>query len=379
MTGTASSWALRIVPLILAVTCSENTFGDNNEKIGGFEYQFDASWPKLPLPNKWALGQVGGLFADSSDNVWVIQRPGTLVEWERAAAATPPRASCCVPAPPVIQFDRLGNVVQAWGGPGNGYDWPTTEHGISVDYKGNVWIAGSATRPGPNGELPDGMVLKFTADGKFLMQIGQPGMSKGSLDPDQLSGPSDVAVHAATNEAFIADGYGNNRVIVFDADTGEFKRLWGAYGVPPTDKELKPYNPDDPPARQFRTVHCIRVSLDGFVYVCDRDNNRVQVFTLDGKFVSEFIVSKQTLQRGTVAHLSLMPNANQSVLAVTDLGNNKVRLLRRNDGMEFSNFGHFGNYGGQFNRLHQSVFDSRGNLFTGEATGKRIQKWTKVN
>jgi len=379
MTGKVIIRRVSIAPLILAIACSVVTSASENEKFASPRYQFDASWPNLPLPNNWTLGQVGGLFVDSRDHVWVVQRPGTLVSWERGAAESPPRSSCCVPAPPVIEFDQEGNVLQAWGGPGEGYDWPTTEHGISVDHKGNVWIGGSSTRTGPNGEPPDGMVLKFTADGRFLMQIGEAGVSKGSLDPSQLSGASDIAVHAATNEVFIADGYGNNRVIVFDADTGAFKRLWGAYGKLPTDKELPPYDPDESPVTQFRTLHCIKVAFDGLVYVCDRDNNRVQVFTNEGEFVAEYIYGKETLQPGTVAHLSLSPDAGQNLLAVTDLGDTKVRLVRRKDGVELGKFGHFGNYGGQLNRLHQTVFDSHGNLFTGEATGKRIQKFTKLD
>lgn len=379
MNGMVFMRCLGITSVLLVAIYSGAATGDESKTMVAPQYQYDPGWPKLPLPNNWTLGEIGGLFVDSRDHVWVVQRPRTLLSWERGAADTPPRSSCCVPAPPVIEFDQEGNVVQAWGGPGEGYDWSATEHGISVDYKGNVWIGASSTRAGPNGEPPDGMVLKFTADGRFLMQIGEPGVSKGSLNPTRLSGASDIAVHAATNEVFIADGYGNNRVIVFDADTGAFKRLWGAYGKPPTDKELQPYNPDDPPARQFRTLHCIKVALDGLVYVCDRDNNRVQVFTNEGEFVSEFIYGRETLQPGTVAHLSLSPDADQRLLAVTDLGDTKVRLVRRKDGVELGKFGHFGNYGGQLNRLHQAVFDSHGNLFTAEATGKRIQKWTKLD
>ena len=367
-----------LAAIMLAACYNGVVAGDESGTTVVPRYQVDTSWPKLPLPNNWALGAIGGIFVDSQDHVWVVQRPGTLFPWERGAAASPPRSSCCFPAPPVIEFDQDGNVVRAWGGPGEGYDWPATEHGISVDHKGNVWIGGSSTRVGRNGEPPDGMVLKFTPDGKLLMQIGGAGPSKGSLDPSQLSGAADIAVHPATNEAFIADGYGNHRVIVVDADTGTFKRLWGAYGKPPTDKELPPYDPDAPPAAQFRTVHCIKVARDGLVYVCDRDNNRIQVFTAAGEFVSEFFYGRETLVPGTVAHLSFWPDAGQSILAVTDIGNFQVRLVRRKDGVELGKFGHFGNYAGQLNRMHQAVFDSRGNIYTGEATGKRIQKWTKA-
>ena len=348
---------------------------DKAQAAQPLRYQADFTWPKLPLPNKWALGEMGGLYVDSRDHVWVVQRPGTLLPFEKAAALDPPTASCCYPAPPVIEFDPQGNVVQAWGGPGKGYDWPTVEHGITVDHKGNVWIGGSSTRPGRNGEPPDGMVLKFSREGKFLMQIGHAGPSKGSLDTTQLSGVADIAVDPETNEAYVADGYGNHRIVVFDADTGAFKRMWGAYGKPPTDDDAGRYDPAAAPAKQFRNVHCVKVSRDGFVYVCDRDNDRMQVFKRDGTFVAEYIYGKETRPPGTVGHIGFSPDRAQSLLAVADLGNFQIRLVRRATGEVLSTFGEFGNYSGQLNRLHQLAFDSKGNLYTAEAAGKRVQKW----
>ena len=343
------------------------------------EYRVDMSWPKLPLPNKWAIGELGGLFVDARDHVWIIQRPGTLLPFEKAAALDPPTASCCYPAPPVIEFDSQGNVVHAWGGPGKSYDWPTSEHGITVDYKGDVWIGGNSTRPGPHGEPPDGMVLKFSPEGKFLLQIGHAGPSKGSLDTTQLSGVADVAVDPQTNEAFVADGYGNHRVIVFDADTGEYKRMWGAYGRPPTDEPVGYLDPPAPSPQQFRNVHCVKLSGDGLVYVCDRDNDRMQVFKRDGTFVAEYAYGRETRPPGTVGHISFWPDSSQSLLAVADLGNFQIRLVRRENGEVLSTFGHFGNYSGQFNRLHQLAFDSKGNLYTAEAAGRRVQKWIIAN
>ena len=343
------------------------------------QYKVEITWPKLPLPNKWALGELGGLFVDAGDHVWIVQRPGTLVPYEKAAALDPPTASCCFPAPPVIEFDPQGNVVRAWGGPGKGYDWPQSEHGVYVDYKGNVWIGGNATRPGKNGEPADGMVLKFSHTGKFLLQIGHAGPSKGSLDTTQLSGVSDVAVDPQTNEVFVADGYGNHRIIVFDADSGAFKRMWGAYGKPPTDEPVGPYNPAAPIARQFRNVHCVKLARDGLVYVCDRDNDRMQVFKRDGTFVAEYLYGRETRPPGTVGHVGFWPDGSQSMLVVADLGNFQLRLVRRDNGAVLSTFGHFGNYAGQLNRLHQVAFDSKGNLYTAEAAGRRVQKWTIVN
>ncbi len=342
-------------------------------------YKVDVSWPKLPLPHKWAIGELGGLTVDSHDNVWILMRPRTLPPWAKAAAAVPPRAECCVPAPPVIEFDPQGNVVRAWGGPAKGYDWPQIEHGISVDYKGNVWIGGSATRSGNAGEPPDGMLLKFTPDGKFLLQIGHAGPGKGSLDHSQLSGVSNVAVDPKSNEVYVADGYGNHRIIVFDADTGVYKRMWGAYGKAPTDEPVGPYVPAAPLARQFRNVHCVALSRDGLVYVCDRDNDRMQVFKDDGTFVAEYIYGRETLPPGTVGSIAFWPDATQSIMAVADLGNFKIRLLRRRDGKVLSTFGNYGNYAGEFNRLHMLAFDSKGDLFTAEAAGTRVQKWVISN
>jgi NHL repeat len=368
---------LAIVALLAAVAAGASAAAEPPRPLP--TYKADVSWPKLPLPGKWALGELGGLFVDSHDDVWIIQRPGTLVPYEKAAAMDPPTAQCCVPAPPVIEFDPQGNVIQSWGGPSKGYDWPQTEHGITVDYKGNVWVGGSATRSGKNGEPADGMLLKFSPDGKFLLQIGHAGPSKGSLSQDQLSGVADVAVDPQTNEVFVADGYGNHRIIVFDADTGAYKRMWGAYGKPPTDQPAGDYDPAAPLAQQFRNVHCVKLSRDGLVYVCDRDNDRMQVFKRDGTFVAEYPYARETRPPGTVGHIAFWPDAGQSILAVADLGNFQIRLVRRQDGQVLSTFGHFGNYAGELNRMHQLAFNSKGDLFIAEAAGKRVQKWVIDN
>ena len=189
-------------------------------------FEVDPFWPK-PLPNNWILGQVAGMAIDTQDHVWIIQRPRTLTDDEKGATLNPQRSQCCAPAPPVIEFDRDGNVVQAWGGPGAGYDWPKNEHGIRVDAGGFVWLGGNAP--------DDGMIVKFAHDGKFVMQIGKSGPSKGDNDPTQLSRPADIWIDQG--EAYVADGYGNHRVIVFDAQTGAHKRHWGAYGKRPADDE----------------------------------------------------------------------------------------------------------------------------------------------
>ena len=334
------------------------------------QFKVDPFWPQL-LPNNWTLGELAGITVDAQDNIWAIQRPKTLFLWERAAAENPPIAICCVPAPPVIQFDPSGKVLRAWGGPGQGYEWPSTEHGITIDHKGNVWVAGN----GKN----DGMVLKFAADGKFLMQIGHAGPSKGSGDTTQLAGAAGIAVDAATNEVFISDGYVNNRVIVFDADSGKFKRMWGAYGKPPTDEVLSAYDANAPPDKQFRIAHCIKIARDGLIYVCDFGNNRFQVFKKDGSFVSEHIYLKDTRTDrgpGSVADVYFWPDAQQSAMLVADTANSLIRVVRRSNGQVLSTYGRFGNYAGQLNRLHQLAIDSKGTVYAAEAAGKRIQKFT---
>jgi DNA-binding beta-propeller fold protein YncE len=333
-------------------------------------FEVDPSWPKT-LPNNWIMGQAAGVAVDGQDHVWVIQRPRSLTDDEKAASLNPPRTKCCVPAPPVMEFDTDGKLIHAWGGPGQGYDWPENEHGINIDPKGFVWIGGN----GPN----DGHVLKFTQDGKFVLQIGKKGPQTNSLDTARLGRPADTEVDVAANEVYVADGYLNHRVIVFDADTGAFKRMWGAYGKPPTDEKLT-YNPDAPPSQQFGSpVHCVRLARDGLVYVCDRQNDRIQVFRKDGTFVKEFIVAKNTLANGSVWDLRLSIDPAQTFLFNADGANNEVRTLVRDTGEVVGAFGRNGRQAGEFHWVHNLAIDSKGNLYTTEVdTGKRAQKFRPV-
>lgn len=331
-------------------------------------YAVDAAWPKT-LPNNWIMGQAAGVAVDGDDNVWVVQRPKTLTPDEKAAALDPPATRCCRPAPPVLQFDQQGNLLRSWGGPGQGYDWPINEHGVIVDAKGFVWIAG-------NGET-DGQVLKFTKDGAFVMQIGKSGPQTNSQDTSRLGKPANMSVDTQANEIYIADGYYNHRVIVFDSETGAFKRMWGAYGAPPTDEKLPPYNPAAEPARQFANpVHCVKLARDGLVYVCDRTNDRVQVFRKDGSFVREFRVEPRTLANGSVWDLDFFPDDNETWLLNADGANNEVRVLDRQSGVTVGAFGRNGRNAGDFHWVHNLAVDSRGNVFTTEVdTGKRAQKF----
>jgi hypothetical protein len=337
--------------------------------VGPPTFKVDASWPQA-LPNNWIMGQAAGVAVDADDNVWVIQRPRTLTDDEKAASFNPPRTKCCVPAPPVMEFDTNGKLLRAWGGPGQGYDWPENEHGIQIDYKGFVWIGGNGTN--------DGQLLKFTKDGKFVLQIGKSGPQTDSSDHTRLGRPANTAVDPETNEVYVADGYYNHRVIVFDADTGAFKRQWGAYGKPATDEKIT-YNPAGPPPQQFgNPVHCVRIAKDGLVYVCDRQNDRIQVFRKDGTFVKEFFVAKETLQQGSLWDLDFW-GARQTFLMNADGANNEVRTLVRETGEVVGSFGRNGRNAGEFHWVHNIAVDSKGNIYTTEVdTGKRAQKFTPV-
>jgi hypothetical protein len=337
------------------------------------KYRVDPFWPQ-ELPNNWIIGQIGGMAVDRQDHIWVLQRPASNTVDEIGASLTPSRSMCCIAARPVLEFDPQGHLLHSWGGPGEGFDWPKSEHGIYVDKDGNVWIGGS----GPN----DRHVLKFKSDGHFLLQIGHPSSDPpNSSRTDLLGRPAGIEVDSEAHEVYIADGYMNRRVIVFDADTGAFKRLWGAYGNPPKDDDPGPYNPAAPLDQQFRNpVHCVHISRDGFVYVCDRVNDRMQVFTRQGKFVKEFKVRPETLGIGSVWQFAFSTDEHQKFLLVADGENNVIWTLRREDGAVLGQTGHNGRNAGQFHWLHQVVSDSHGDLYTGEVdTGKRIQKFVLQN
>jgi len=337
----------------------------------GPAFKVDPSWPKQ-LPNNWMLGQVGGMAVDAQDNIWVFQRPRSLTDDEKGAALTPPRSKCCVPAPSVLVFNQAGDLIKSWGGPGDnqGFDWPLQEHAILVDNKGFVWLGGNAKG--------DSMVLKFTTDGKFVQQLGKRGPLTSSTDLTQFGLVADLELDAPANEIFAADGYGNHRVAVLDADSGAIKRIWGAYGKPPTDDELPRYNPDSP---QFgNPVHCVTLANDGLVYVCDRTNNRVQIFHKDGSYVGQFVFDPKTQGPGSTWGLSFSPlDKAQDYLVLIDGTNNVLETVRRKDGVVVGSFGHAGRGTGEFHWVHAGKFDSRGNFYTGEVdTGKRLQKWVPV-
>jgi hypothetical protein len=361
-------------------------------------FEVDPLWPK-PLPNHWILGQTIGVSVDAQDHVWIIHRAGSLEPGEVHATTNPKTAQCCAPAPPVLEFDADGNLIGHWGGPGQGYDWPDSNHGITVDYKGNVWIGGNGRgrAPGSDGRgrgrgqieldesqtagvqgyFNDSMVLKFTQSGQFLMQIGKPGQSKGSNDTENLRLPAKLFIDRQANEVYVADGYGNHRVIVYDADTGKYKRHWGAYGHKPDDVNLGNYDPNAPPAQQFRNpVHCAELSVDRLLYVCDRVNDRVQVFKPDGTFVKEMFVEKETRGSGSAWDIAFSKDAQQKYMYLADGENDRVHIFDRESLEMLTMFGEGGRQPGEFYGVHSIATDSKGNIYTTETyRGQRVQKF----
>ena len=348
-------------------------------------YEVDPLWPK-PLPNHWVLGSTIGVWVDTDDHVWIIHRSSaTLAPNERTLELK--TGECCVGAPPVLEFDQAGNLLRHWGGPGKGYEWPDSNHGIFIDYKGNVWIGGNGG--------PDSQILKFTKDGKFLMQVGKKGARRkagaaagrdeggvagfagNSNDPVSFGRVAKIFVDQQENEAYIADGYLNKRVAVIDADTGKMKRWWGAYGNKPDDTPLPAYDPSAPPAKQFRNpVHCADMSVDRLIYACDRAGDRLQVFTPQGKFLKEGFYEKNTLNSGSVWDIAFSKDPQQKYIFITDGVNEKVKIIDRQTLQELTTFGDGGRQPGQFYGVHSIAIDSKGNLYTTETyEGKRLQRF----
>jgi DNA-binding beta-propeller fold protein YncE len=347
-------------------------------------FEVDPFWPK-PLPNQWLIGSVAGVSVDDRDTVWIVHRPPSLGDNERGLERG--FSECCAPAPPVLAFDRAGRLIASWGGPEAGYDWPQTNHGVTADREGNVWLGGSGDG--------DSHVLKFTRAGVFVKQFGRAGARRGpdstqaaatwvgnSHDLTSYGRVAKIDVDAAANEAYLSDGYLNKRVAVIDTETGAVKRYWGAYGSKPDDTALGDYRPEAPPERQFRgPVHCAVLSVDGLVYVCDRMSNRIQVFRKDGTFVKEAFFAKATRgarpgEGGSVSDIAFSADRQQTYMYVADLLNAKIRVLRRDTLEELTSFGGGGRQPGQFYGPHNIATDSRGDIYLVETfEGKRIQKF----
>jgi hypothetical protein len=333
-------------------------------------FQVDSTWPKIP--SNWILGIVSSIRVDERDHVWILRRPRSV----------PAGANNTVSAA-VLEFDADGNFLQGWGGPGDGYDWPENEHSFDVDPNGFVWITGNNPNFGrtqPN-QKHDDMLLKFTKTGRFVMQIGGRNRSGGVKDTTSVHEAADCAFYQKTNEIFVADGYGNRRLVVFDGNSGKFKRMWGAFGRPPVDDLESPYGApgkfdggEGP--EHFGIVHAVRVSNDGLVYVGDRDNRRVQVFTVDGTYLKQVFVNMAAGPSRTACGITFSPDARQRLMYVCDFDHGRVFMFDRETLASVGSFGTKGNASGQFVDPHFLATDSKGNLYSSEtAGGRRAQKF----
>lgn len=324
---------------------------------------------------------------DADNHVWIIHR-GTQTLDENEKRLDSKTANCCAVAPPVLEFDQAGNLLRHWGGPGTGYEWPTSAHAITIDHKGNVWLGGNG--------VDDSHILKFTKDGKFLAQVGKKGARKNpgatvgegqygatadyagnSSDEISFGKVAQIRVDERTNEAYVADGYLNKRVAVLDADTGKMKRFWGAYGNKPVDTALADHDPAAPPSQQFRNpVHCAVLAADRLLYVCDRRSNRIQAFTPEGKFVKEAFYDTNTQGSGTVWDIAMSRDPEQRYLYVADGTNNQIKVIDRQTLKLLTTFGDGGRQPGQFYGVHSIASDAQGNLYTTETwEGKRVQRF----
>ena len=345
-----------VVAVLMAVVGGQNALAQDGDVP---TFAVDPSWPSLP--SGWVLGQVASVTVDARDHVWVLHRPRTVDEAERANAA-----------PPVLEFDVGGRFIQGWGGPNADFEWPANEHGIHADAQGYIWVGGNSAQP-----ESDDMLLKLTNAGDLLMQIGRRGQSGGNDDIQNLMRPAESFVHQDTNEVFVADGYGNRRVIVLDAETGAFKRLWGAFGNAPIDPSSGAPMGQGRGPEQFGIVHGIEVSHDGLVYVADRNNSRIQVFTLDGTFWTQGFINQNAESASTTAGLAFSPDPEQQFIYVADQGNSLIHIVDRETLDVLNSFGSNGAAPGQFQALHHIATDSQGNIYTAEAQrGRRAQKFS---
>jgi len=390
-----TSALLRLVPVLLLLTFVRAVSGANEALVDVYTQQFsdrpiprfqvDAAWPDLPVDI--TLGQVSGLSVDGDDNVWILQRPNSLGFSDTGLAQDPPIAVCCRPAPHVMQFAPSGELLRAWGGPGTrpmmggANQWPSTVHGLYVAADDSVWIGG-------NGD-DDHVVLGFTMDGEFLRGFGRRGLTRGNYDEGTLGGPADIAYDPESGEALVADGYINKRIIGFDRE-GAFTRAWGAYASTPDaetregdfDQSQASSNADggaDPEARSFGDiVHCVVRGPDARIYVCDRRNNRVQVFETDDDgstvFVGNLVIGPGTGGLRTASDVAFSPDGR--FMYVADMMNGQVWILDAKTYEELGALGRNGRYPGQFIWLHSVDVDSDGNLYTTEvATGRRVQRF----
>jgi DNA-binding beta-propeller fold protein YncE len=385
------------------------------------KYKVDADWPK-PLPNKWKMGGVTGLAVDKDDNVWVLDRPNDLTDIELEAELNPPIADCCVRPPSMIHIDKDGNVIGSFD--------PPQGHGMTVDSKGFAYIGntvdgignvrkydpatgkqvgelphtpdmppggggGDAAPPNPRpaGRGTMGPVFGFLPGGRPAVDpAARAARAEAAAafrakypptTPMIVGGIEEVRLDEAAHELYAADNYLGGRVMVFDMDTLQFKRGWGAYGHKlsemTTDEKDRAYTPGGPMPKEFRGHLTLNVSNDGLVYAADRMANRIHVTKKDGTFVKEFIMAPWTGVGGSTGGVMFSPDKQQKFLFISDLTNNHIWFLNREDGKVVSTLGSMGQNAGQFYGLHMIAVDSKGIIYTGEVFGgERVQKFVPV-
>ena len=365
-----------LVATITALACASeavDNLGADNVGAAGMApmFEVDPFWPK-PLPNHWILGNAVGVGVDSRDHVYIIHRGAMSLNerTEMGSGTNPPTSECCTAAPPILEFDPEGNLINAWGGESTDeYQWPASNHGISIDPNDNVWIGGNGAG--------DSHVLKFSRDGEFLAQFGIPEQGANSMSTEHFGRPAKISFNMTGDEAYISDGYLNKRVAVIDANTGEVKRFWGAYGNEPSDEGTGRYDPNAELIQQFRTpVHCAEPSEDGLIYVCDRPNDRLQVFQTDGTYVTETRIAPATLGDGSTWDIAFSRDPAQTYMYLADGKNMKVYIMDRQSLEILTSFGDGGRQPGLFFAVHSIATDSQGNIFTTETyEGKRVQRF----
>jgi hypothetical protein len=377
------SLAVAILLVIVAFGLPRRTAAQSAKQAPLF--QVDPDW--LKLPNNWVMGIVSAVAVDKHDNVWVMHRPRTVPDYEKKTNV----------APSVLEFDAKGKFVQAWGWPTTKELWPIQEHCMYIDDKDNIWIGGTG-RPttGPDAGKSDDYLQKFSPQGKLLMQIGQQSASKGPQDMVNMHGPADVFYYAKTNEVFVGDE-GNLRVIVYDADSGKFKRMWAGSGEAPPEKlpvrgrgaaapgggagaaDAAPAPPaatTGPGPKTFASTHAVQVANDGMVYVADRANSRIQVFTLEGKYVTQVFINRGAKSNATASGITFSRDPEQRFMYVTDYGNNHVYVMDRKSLDVLYRFGNEGTAPGDFRGPHIMAFDSKNNLYVSEVDpGNRLQRF----
>ncbi len=375
MTKTKLLFAAALATALVALSVGQSRLQEptiaQSDAVMAPHFLVDPYWPK-PLPNMWAMGNTIGVDVDARDHVFVVHRNDeTQFGGNTEIGLQGGVSECCTPAPPIIEFDPQGNVVNAFGGPVEGapYIWPASNHGIEVAPNGDIWIGGNGAG--------DSHVLVFSRDGQYIRTIGLQGEERDSNSQTHFARVAEIDFDVAANEAYFADGYQNRRIAVVDMATGAFKRYWGAYGNRPDDTVDVTYTPGQPGPQQFRgPVHCAQVSNDGLVYVCDRGADRVQVFRTDGTFVREVVYNPATLNQGSTWDIAFSKDAAQEFLYLADGQNMKISVIDRESMEVLYTFGQGGRQPGTFYAPHSIATDSQGNIFTTETyEGSRVQKF----